>query len=259
MPAKPLNEEQKKDAERLSLLFEERKAKNSALTQESLAHDCGWKTQGTVSQYLRGKIPLNLSALLKFAKALNFRPEEVSPSLASQMKIVDAAILGDDGSVTFIEAKTTMPSHDMPPGSFPIPNGKFRRIPVFGKAMGGFPERAWDDDGGYPPGFSAEYAEVASSDPNAFLVPVEGDSMIPRFYPGEYALVEPNTEPEIEDFVLVRLGTGETLIKQLLGRRGAVRLGSLNNNQIISAPPEKIVWMYYVAHPVPARKIKTRT
>lgn len=148
--------------------------------------------------------------------------------------------------------------HDEIPGAFRANHNRFRMIPAYGKAMGGIPERIWDEDGGYPVGASDVYAEVASADPNAFLVPVEGASMSPRFNPGEYALVEPNTEPELEDDVLVRLGDGRTMIKRLLSRRGAVRLGSYNDPEVISAPPEMIVWMYYVAHPVPARKIKTR-
>lgn len=146
----------------------------------------------------------------------------------------------------------------MPAGAFPVNQSRYRQIPVYGKAMGGFPERIWDEDGHYPAGFSDQFAEVASSDPNAFLVPVEGVSMIPRFNPGEFAMVEPGTEPELEDDVLVRLGDGRTMIKKLLSRRGVVRLGSYNSPEIISSPPEHIVWMYYVAHPVPARKIKQR-
>ncbi|MGE5622225.1 MAG: XRE family transcriptional regulator [Bacillota bacterium] len=156
------------------------------------------------------------------------------------------------------EEKSQRRLHDDIPGAFRANHHRFRKIPAYGRAMGGMPDRIWDDDGGYPVGASDVYAEVASADPNAFLVPVEGTSMSPRFNPGEYALIEPNTEPELEDDVLVRLEDGRTMIKRLLSRRGAVRLGSYNSPEIISAPPEEIVWMYYVAHPVPARKIKTR-
>lgn len=148
--------------------------------------------------------------------------------------------------------------HDDIPGAFRANHNRFRKIPAYGKAMGGMPERLWDEDGGYPVGASDVYAEVASADPNAFMVPIEGISMVPRFNPGEYALVEPNTEPELEDDVLVRLSDGRTMLKRLLSRRGGIRLGSYNNGDIISAPPEEITWMYYVAHPVPARKIKNR-
>lgn len=82
--------------------------------------------------------------------------------------------------------------------------------------------------------------------------------MVPRFNPGEYALVEPGTEPEIEDDVLVRLVTGETMLKRLLSRRGGYRFGSYNDPEILSYQAEQVTWVYYVAHPVPSRKIKSR-
>lgn len=38
-----------------------------------------------MSQYLLGKIPLNLPALLKFAGALGVSPDAISPAIASQL------------------------------------------------------------------------------------------------------------------------------------------------------------------------------
>lgn len=82
--------------------------------------------------------------------------------------------------------------------------------------------------------------------------------MIPRYMPGEYALVEPGTEPEIEDDVLVRLATGQTLLKRLISRRGGIRLASYNSQEVMTFRTDEITWMYYVAHPIPARRIKHR-
>jgi len=143
------------------------------------------------------------------------------------------------------------------PLTYPADTSKFRRIYVVGRATGGLPDRIWTD-GDYPVGATDQYAEMASPDPQAFLTPVVGTSMVPRFNPGEFALVEPGTEPEIEDDVLVRLESGETIIKRLLSRRQGVRLGSYNDPEILTYDIDQITWMYYVAHPVPARKIKTR-
>lgn len=134
---------------------------------------------------------------------------------------------------------------------------RFRRVYVVGRANGGMPERIWTD-GDNPVGATDEYSEIATSDPHAFLVPIVGDTMVPRYNPGEFALVEPATEPELEDDVLVRLTTGETMLKRLLARRGGIRLGSYAVQDVQTYRPEEISWMYYVAHPVPARKIKNR-
>lgn len=132
-----------------------------------------------------------------------------------------------------------------------------RPVWVVGRTQGGMPERIWDD-GGYPAGKTDELADVATVDEHAFACRVVGDSMVPRFMPGEYALVEPGTAPDLEDDVLVRLTTGETMLKRLLSRRGGIRLGSYNSSEVHTFKEEEITWMYYVAHPIPARRIRQR-
>jgi phage repressor protein C with HTH and peptisase S24 domain len=123
--------------------------------------------------------------------------------------------------------------------------------------MGGFPDRMFTDEGRSTNGHD-EYAEVMSADKSAFVARVDGDSMYPRFMNGDYALVEPNTEPELEDDVLLKLSSGEVMLKRLLSRKNGILLGSYNEPQTYRYNEEEIVWMYYVAHPVPARKIKSR-
>lgn len=83
MSAKSLNPTQIKDAQRLHAIFHAARRQDRSLTQEKLAFICGWKTQGAVSQYLLGKIPLNLEALLRFSKALQVEPVAISPTLAA--------------------------------------------------------------------------------------------------------------------------------------------------------------------------------
>jgi phage repressor protein C with HTH and peptisase S24 domain len=141
----------------------------------------------------------------------------------------------------------------------PVRPGKFNFVMVVGQGAGGdLPERIWSD-GDYPVGATNEYAEVISTDPHAFIVRVVGQSMVPKYTPGDYALVEPGTEPDLEDDVLVRLANGQTMIKRLLSRRGTnVRLGSYNDPQVLSFDKSEVTWIYYVAYPVPARKIKSR-
>jgi SOS-response transcriptional repressor LexA len=141
----------------------------------------------------------------------------------------------------------------------PVRPGKYQFVPVVGQGAGGdLPERMWTD-GDFPVGATDEYAEVVSTDPHAFIVRVVGNSMVPKFTPGDFALVEPGTDPDLEDDVLVRLENGQTMIKRLLSRRGGqVRLGSYNATEVLVYDKEQVTWMYYVAYPVPARKIKTR-
>lgn len=140
----------------------------------------------------------------------------------------------------------------------PVEASKFKYTWVVGKGSGGLlPEILWSDTEQLV-GSSNEYAEIVSSDPHAFIIEVDGPSMIPRFNPGEYALVEPSADIDIEDDVLVRLASGATMIKRLLARRGGIRLGSYNDPEVMHFKSEEVTWMYYVAYPVPAKKIKYR-
>jgi phage repressor protein C with HTH and peptisase S24 domain len=170
-------------------------------------------------------------------------------------------LLGGDGNMRAAAQGTALSTNE--PSTlyrYALAPGKIHVVPVVGQgAAGDLPERIWTD-GDFPVGLTHDYAEVASTDPHAFIVRVVGTSMIPRFNPGEYALVEPGTDPDIEDDVLVRLSNGQTMIKRLLSRRGGhIRLGSYNDPTVLTYERDEVTWLYYVPYPVPARKIKSRT
>jgi len=69
------------EARLLKAKYQIAKRLDPTLNQEKIADICGWAGQSVVSQYLNAKIPLNLSALVKFAGVLNFDPSDVSPRL----------------------------------------------------------------------------------------------------------------------------------------------------------------------------------
>ena len=52
------------------------------LTQDTLAKRAGWNTQTVFSQYLRGKMALNVTAVLRIAKELEVNPTEIMPDIA---------------------------------------------------------------------------------------------------------------------------------------------------------------------------------
>jgi phage repressor protein C with HTH and peptisase S24 domain len=130
-------------------------------------------------------------------------------------------------------------------------------IPVVGKSMCGLPDRMFTDEG-RPINGHDEYAEVYSSDPGAFVTRVDGNSMYPKYVQGGYALVEPNTVPEIEDDVILKTVKGEVMIKRLISKRSGIHLASYNETITYTFQPDELVWMYYVAYPVPAKKIRGR-
>ncbi len=85
MPAQPLSQAQKEDAARLLAAWEAFKKATPGASQEKFAAECGWKTQGSFNQYLHGKIPLNLPALLKMSRVLQVDAASISPTLAAQL------------------------------------------------------------------------------------------------------------------------------------------------------------------------------
>lgn len=222
--------------ERLKRLRKER-----GLTQAALA-SAARISQGTVGNIESGLRGYGES-IVDLAAALNVTPEYLRLESEDGVRVVSA----NDSSV----------APPMPADAMPVNQAKIKRVWVVGKGSAGLAERIWTD-GDFPVGVTDEYGEVSSTDPHAFLTRVFGPSMIPVFTPGNYALVEPGTEPEIEDDVLVRLRSGETMIKRLLSRRGAYRFGSYNDTQVLHFELDEVTWVYYIAHPVPRRKIKSR-
>jgi len=96
MPAQPLTEEQKADAERLRFLFKKwqatRKDNRLPASQAEAAELLGLGFgQSAFSQYLRGDIPLNVRVVAAFAGLLECLPEEISPTLAAELHALASA------------------------------------------------------------------------------------------------------------------------------------------------------------------------
>lgn len=66
----------------------------SGATQETAADFLGFKTQGAVSQYLNGRIPLNLQVASGFARLMGCQIADFSPRLAKQLQSLSPAALG---------------------------------------------------------------------------------------------------------------------------------------------------------------------
>jgi hypothetical protein len=86
MPAQPLTKEQLEDAARLKERFLDWQAKrrsgNMPASQEAASELLGFN-QSAMSQYLNGRIPLNVNAATKFSSVLGCSISDFSPSLAT--------------------------------------------------------------------------------------------------------------------------------------------------------------------------------
>lgn len=116
MPAKPLTPEQKADAARLMELFENQKAHESKqgkrLTQASLADDLGYATQSAVSQYLKGKVPLNVEAAVKFAARFGCGVSAFSTSIQEEIdRIAGFATVAEEDATMKKKETKRLPIH----------------------------------------------------------------------------------------------------------------------------------------------------
>ena len=129
---------------------------------------------------------------------------------------------------------------------------------MVGTTQGG-PDHHWEELG-YPTGWGDEYAVVESDDPHAYLLRVEGDSMCPRINAGEYVLVEPSIEAQPGDIVVVRLTSGEVMLKYFRADYGdEIALESQNPGFTLKTVKKTdIVFFHQVSGTLYRRKIKKR-
>lgn len=122
---------------------------------------------------------------------------------------------------------------------------RFKNVPIVGTVEGG-PD-------GHPVGHGDGLIEYPAKDQNTYALRVRGESMRPRIKSGEFIVVEPNTEPNPGDDVVVICHDGRKMVKELLYTRdGEVTLGSINNGfKPISLQLQDIQAIHYVAAIVP--------
>ena len=128
-----------------------------------------------------------------------------------------------------------------------IPIIKAKNVPVVGKAQLGDNGHWCEID--YPTGHGDGYIAHATKDENAYALRCVGDSMKPRINNGEFVIVEPNTEAQPGDEVLVKSTDGRVLIKIYLYKRdGSLYLQSVNEaHPIIAIPLENVEKLHFIS------------
>lgn len=102
-------------------------------------------------------------------------------------------------------------------------------MPVIGYATGGPIDCHWDD--GYPVGDGMEaILRPADLSPNAYALKILGDSMAPKYEEGEIVIVDPVKPYESGDYAVVRLKTGEVMLKKVSIMDGHIILSSINSS-----------------------------
>lgn len=107
--------------------------------------------------------------------------------------------------------------------------GRGRLVPVVGNARLG--DNGFYEEISSMAGAGDGLVDAYSSDPNAYALRVKGDSMFPAIRDGWYVVVEPNSAPQPGDYVLVKLKSGQKMVKELLMQRpDSITVSSVNGD-----------------------------
>lgn len=131
------------------------------------------------------------------------------------------------------------------------------QVPVVGKAKLGVD--GYFEEMNYPPGHGDGFLLIGSTDPNAYGLQVEGNSMHPRIKHREYVVIEPNHPYISGDEVLVKTVSGSSMIKEFsYFRDGMYRFDSVNpSEKPIFLQPEEIELIHYVGGIVKSSRFVT--
>lgn len=216
MPAAPLTSEQLADAARLKKLFSSwqttRRDQGLPSSQEAATELLGFN-QSALSQYLNGKIPLNLDAAAKFAKMMDRSVGDFSPTLEAQVSQYSAAVVQRKSEPVPV-VKGGQPIDIAEADDPDIVDVPLVRLQLRAGAMGYMadPEpgilsrirldRMWmEQQGLYPE--------------NLIALRVKGDSMSPRIEEGDIVVVNTADKRPVSGHVYAFNHGGEPLIKRL--------------------------------------------
>lgn len=206
MKKKPLTAEQLADAKRLKAIFEAKK-KLLGLSQETLAERMGMGQSG-VAQLLNGTNAINATHAAQFAKILDVKVDDFSPSLASEISIMYEAILnGRQHSRVFEYPLLT----DVQAGAFTSVNS-------------------------FTASDAKEWVSTTVKASNAsFWLEVSGHSMTappgvkPSFPEGMLILIDPEQDVEVGDFCVAGIfNDSEVTFKRFAWEDGRPWLEPLN-------------------------------
>lgn len=211
------------------------------LSQEQLSNVLGYKSPMSISNIETGKSPFPLRRLDEFARALNINPEELNKLIYMEkvteigeiLQVTTSSNISFSSSYIFRSSSTAEYRDD---------------IPVIGMVEGG-PNGEWDDSG-YPVGEGRYRLPRPGdvTDENAFGLEITGESMVPRFEPGDVVIVSPKKQVFNGDYAVCRLQNGDSMIKRVRFRGEEVVLESINQSYPpIIMPRNKLVFCYKIA------------
>lgn len=177
-------------------------------TQEKLSAESGVK-QSDISKIERGDT-LRPTGLLALATALRCNPYWLET--------------GDgvwDAAVSLVPSNLSMAG---------IIRRKDHTVPVVGMARLG--DNGYYEEVSDIPGVGDGVLEAYSDDEAAYALRVRGDSMFPAIRDGWYVVIEPQTRPTPGEYVLVKLKSGQKMVKELVIQKAdSITVMSVNGDK----------------------------
>lgn len=216
----PLSEEQLADAKRLHDIYKKRVKESRedpakpVLTQTEVGERCEWKSpQSTVSQYMTGKVALNLEALIKLSDALDFEPAEVSPTLASGIRRVASGVTIDRSTEA---ANSPIPALSDVSGS---DDDRYAFIPQYdARAAAGLGSENPHVEIRSTLAFKREWLRMkGANQKHLIVIYAEGQSMWPTINDRDVLLVDRSKQDPVDRqvFVMTSADNG-TIVKRLI-------------------------------------------
>lgn len=180
-PYRPLKPAEQEATERLRKYWNLQKAKEG-LTQAQVAQKLGFSTQGAVSHYLTGKIPVSVGAALQFASLLKIPPYWIRPDLKELLESVHYV---EQGQNKTYEHKT----HSVP-------------LIKWSEAM------EWKEkiDNYQAPPEGPRIGTHLPIQKHTYALRIRDDSMLPRFPVHGIVICEPQMEADAGHFVIIWVG-----------------------------------------------------
>jgi transcriptional regulator with XRE-family HTH domain len=200
----------------------------------------------SLSEIERGIVDPRRSTLEKITRGLGYRSMEDL--------ISDASRMAPGGDLGRHDPDALYPGAEFEPANIDISRGYVRNdVPVVGGAEASTNGLiTWSDDGV----IRAEVEDFVSrsfadGDPRAYALRVRGDSMVPRYRPGEIVVAQPRLQARDGDYACVQLASGERLIKRVFRDDGGWILHSENPSYPDrKATNEEIVAMHRIKHSI---------
>lgn len=232
MPAQPLTPEQLEDAARLKKLFlnwqQHQRDAGAPVSQESAAEQLGFN-QSALSQYLNGKIPLNVAAATKFSELLGQQISVFSPRLHEQLMGYASAVLPDESAAN--------DSQSLPPGARRVLADddldvvEIRKVKLKLRAGVSRYETEPLDGDGAPLKVSRLDLERQGLNPeNLIAIEVRGNSMEPLMFEGDTVVIDPTNKELVSRELYALNFDGDCCVKQMLHKAGAWYLHSINSD-----------------------------